>query len=62
MQPLDVSFMLPLRTYYAQKIESWVRMNPTRVGNIHAEFNKEWFRHSKVIRGIHRHTDRKEIA
>jgi hypothetical protein len=31
MQPLDVSFMLPFKTYYAQKIVSWLRMNPTRV-------------------------------
>jgi hypothetical protein len=31
VQPLDVSFMLPFETYYAQEIESWLRMNPTRV-------------------------------
>jgi hypothetical protein len=28
MQPLDVSFML---SYYAQQIESWLRMNPSGV-------------------------------
>ncbi|XP_039313972.1 uncharacterized protein LOC105206643 [Solenopsis invicta] len=31
MQPLDVGFMFPLKTYYAQAIESWLRHNPGRV-------------------------------
>jgi hypothetical protein len=31
MQPLDVSFMLPFKTFYAQEIEFWLSMNPARV-------------------------------
>jgi hypothetical protein len=31
MQLLDVSFMLPFKTYYAQEIESRLRMDPTGV-------------------------------
>lgn len=27
MQPLDVSFMFPLKTYYAQEIENWLCKN-----------------------------------
>ncbi|XP_018563147.1 uncharacterized protein LOC108904910 [Anoplophora glabripennis] len=27
MQPLDVAFMFPLKTYYAQEIENWLREN-----------------------------------
>lgn len=27
MQALDVSFMSPFKTYYAQKIETWLRNN-----------------------------------
>jgi hypothetical protein len=30
-QPLNVSFMLPFKTHYAQKMESWLRMNATGV-------------------------------
>jgi hypothetical protein len=31
IQPLDVSFMFPIEVYYAQEIDSWLRMKPTRV-------------------------------
>lgn len=31
MQPLDVAVMGPLKTYYCQEIENWVRANPGRV-------------------------------
>lgn len=31
MQPLDVSFMFPLKTYYAQEIENWLNNHPGRV-------------------------------
>jgi hypothetical protein len=31
MQPLDVSFMKPLKTYYAQVTETWLVSNPSRV-------------------------------
>lgn len=30
MQPLDVAFMSPFKTYYAQEIETWLRNNPGR--------------------------------
>ena len=31
MQPLDVDFMKPLKTHYAQVIETWLGSNPGRV-------------------------------
>lgn len=31
MQPLDVGFMKPLKTYYAQEISNWLRQNMGRV-------------------------------
>lgn len=31
MQPLDLAFMGPLKTYYSQEIENWLRNNPGRV-------------------------------
>ena len=31
MQPLDVSFMKPLVTYYTQAVECWLRSHPGRV-------------------------------
>ncbi|KAJ4452263.1 hypothetical protein ANN_03781 [Periplaneta americana] len=31
MQPLDVAFMLPFKTYYAQAIEQWLKQNAGRV-------------------------------
>ncbi|KAG1663595.1 hypothetical protein GQR58_020325 [Nymphon striatum] len=31
IQPLDVSFMKPLMTYYTQKVEKWFRNHPGRV-------------------------------
>ena len=30
MQPVDVSFMKPLSTYYDQELEKWLRNNPGR--------------------------------
>lgn len=30
MQPLDIGFMKPLKTYYAHEIETWLRNNPGR--------------------------------
>lgn len=30
MQPMDVAFMKPLKTYYSQEIETWLRNNPGR--------------------------------
>ena len=35
MQPLDVAFMGPLKTFYAQEIESWLRNNPGRVVTVY---------------------------
>ena len=34
MQPLDVSFMKPLSTYYDQEFEKWLRNHPGRVVTI----------------------------
>ncbi|CAH2006682.1 unnamed protein product [Acanthoscelides obtectus] len=31
LQPLDVSFMSPFKTYYAAEIETWLRANPGRL-------------------------------
>jgi len=31
MQPLDVGFLKPLKTYYTQEIETWLGSNPGRV-------------------------------
>ena len=31
MQPLDVSFMKPLSTYYDKELEKWLRNNPGRI-------------------------------
>ena len=31
MQPLDVGFMKPLKTYYAQETETWLGSSPGRV-------------------------------
>lgn len=31
MQPLDVAFMFPLKTYYAKAIETWLANHPNRV-------------------------------
>lgn len=31
MQPLDVAFMSPFKTYYTQEITNWLRLNPGRV-------------------------------
>jgi hypothetical protein len=31
MQPLDIGFMFPLKTYYGQEIETWLANNPNRV-------------------------------
>lgn len=33
MQPLDLSFMGPFKTYYAQEVETWLRNHPGRVVN-----------------------------
>lgn len=33
MQPIDVRFRFPLKTYYAQAIETWLRHNPGRLTN-----------------------------
>ncbi|KAK9685653.1 CENP-B N-terminal DNA-binding domain [Popillia japonica] len=30
LQPLDLAFMAPLKTYYAQEIKSWLKNNPGR--------------------------------
>jgi hypothetical protein len=38
------------------------RWDGLRCYDIHTKFNKNRFRHSKVNRGIHRHTDSREIA
>lgn len=35
MQPLDLSFMSPLKTYYAQEIEQWLRNHPGRVVTVY---------------------------
>lgn len=31
LQPLDVSFMAPLNTFYSQEVKTWLRANPGRV-------------------------------
>jgi cellobiose-specific phosphotransferase system component IIB len=31
MQPLDIAFIGPSKTYYAQEVEQWIRSNPGRV-------------------------------
>jgi hypothetical protein len=31
MQPLDVSFMRPFKSYYGQEIEIWLKTHPGRV-------------------------------
>ncbi|XP_072380823.1 uncharacterized protein [Diabrotica undecimpunctata] len=33
LQPLDLSFMSPFKTYYSQQIEMWLRQNPGRTIN-----------------------------
>jgi hypothetical protein len=39
------------------------RLDGLRCHDIHTKFHKDWFSHSKVITwGIHKHTDRMEIA
>lgn len=35
IQPLDVSFMKPLSTYYEQEVRTWLRNNPGKVVTIH---------------------------
>lgn len=36
MQPLDVAFMSPLKTYYAQEIENWLRENQLSIISTYA--------------------------
>ena len=35
LQPLDVSFMKPLSTFYTQEVEKWLRHNPGKVVTIY---------------------------
>ena len=35
MQPLDVAFMGPLKTFYCQEIEKWLRANPGRIVTVY---------------------------
>ena len=35
MQPLDVSFMFPLNTFYTKAVETWLRNNPGKVVSIY---------------------------
>lgn len=35
MQPLDVTFMAPLSTYYQQEVRQWITMHPGRAVTIH---------------------------
>jgi hypothetical protein len=35
MQPLDIAFVEPFETYYAQEVEQWIRSNPGHVVNIY---------------------------
>lgn len=47
MQPLDVGFMAPLKTYYAQEIETFLKNNPGKVvthNNICSLFGKAYNR------------------
>jgi hypothetical protein len=37
MQPLDVSFMSPFKTYYFQEIENWLKYHENRVVTIYRE-------------------------
>lgn len=47
LQPLDVSFMFPLSTYYEQEVRSWLRNNPGKVvtiNNVGSLFGKAYQR------------------
>jgi hypothetical protein len=35
LQPLDVSFMFPLSSYYGQECKNWLRNNPGKAVTIH---------------------------
>lgn len=42
MQPMDVAFMKPLKAYYSQEIETWLRNNPGRtLTNKYVDFLNE---------------------
>ena len=36
MQPLDVAFMIPFKTQYAQTVETWLRDHPDRMLNVYS--------------------------
>jgi hypothetical protein len=38
-----------------------LRWDELRCHDIHTEFHKDWFRHSKVDMGIHRQTDGRDL-
>ncbi|KAJ8915953.1 hypothetical protein NQ315_016629 [Exocentrus adspersus] len=35
LQPLDVSFMFPLNSYYEQEVKNWLRIHPGQVITVH---------------------------
>ena len=58
--PLDVSFMFPLKTYYAQAIEKWLSNNPGRVVTsfrVWRLFNEAYVRAASIdvaVNGFHK--------
>lgn len=55
MQPLDVSFMAPLSTFYTQEMEIWLRNHPGRcvtVSEVPQLFGKAYLRASTPLNGI----------
>jgi hypothetical protein len=56
MQPLDVAFMSPFKTYYAQEITNWLRQNPGRVVTVYQIgelFSKAYMRAATLETAIH---------
>jgi hypothetical protein len=56
MQPLDVAFMSPFKTYYAQEITNWLRQNPGRVVTVYQIgelFGKAYMRAATLETAIH---------
>lgn len=56
MQPLDVSFMAPLSTFYSQEVETFLRNNPGRVVTIYQIgklFGKAYLRAATPNNAIH---------
>lgn len=55
MQPLDVSFMAPLTTFYTQEVEMWLRNHPGRcvtISEVGSLFGKAYLRASTPLNAI----------